>query len=224
MAVFFITEDHIHHIKNAMPLLSKFYNGNPQPLLEYVATAYGVSTKDTKQAVQVLMGTGISGHQNQAMTDVCQNMMDVVNQAVPIEDVDISSSATYQYKICIPEKILLNVSKMFDFYCRIMLGQFSEIYMTLLESIDIRKLDWTLISDLRWSAPFTIVDARNLLIPSCKKLGWNANMGISHPNACIEAKIAYELSKVLETAHFGSRSPAKQYVLRVSGLPLIKRG
>lgn len=209
-----VVRQHLILLEKALDLLEKFFDGDPVLLLNAVGEAYSVPKENAEIAANLFMETGLD-RKNEKMAAVCREMVELLPDEKEQEE----------YVISIPVEIHNDIQKVLDLYCRMMLGQFSAAYDFLLDAgADdyVSAVNSFFVADFRWSAPSSFVEARNTLVPGCKGIGWNGNLGISNVKACEDAKLAYEMAKVMDQPNHIKLFSQSDAILRVSGFPLME--
>lgn len=225
--MYFANKKHFDFMNKALNALKDFNTGEPSGLFHLIATSYGVNEADFKKAYRTFEETGLRRWSNCHLSDVCERALNALKNARKIEATDGENIAT-AYLFCIPflEEDIQDLCQLFDFLCRILLGNLSEIFSFAVWNTDTdpNKKETILCNhfySLQWEAPRDMSDARDLLVPACKGMGWSGNLGISSPKACNEAKLSYEISKVFGQTEYIRRTGQKDCILRLSGEPLM---
>lgn len=225
--MYFVNKKHFDFMNMALNALKDFNASKPLSLFRVVSAAYEVNDANLKKAYRTFDKTGIQRWSNRHLADVCERALNSLKNARKVEAADGESIAA-EYQFCVPflEEDIQDLCQLFDFLCRILLGGFSEIFSFAVWNTDTdpNKKETTLCDhfySLQWEAPRDMSDARDLLVPACKGMGWNGNLGISSPKACNEAKLSYEISKVFGQTEYIRRTGQKDCILRLSGEPLM---
>lgn len=196
----YMTEKQADLFRTACASMIKLYNGDIDDILEDVAAAYGVSQAAILAAKEALPQTYFDIEQpamSLAADDIQLGIksMRPVNLATPFD----APRERFRFMAEFSDSSRYSLRQLLDDYSHIMLGKFSRIS-------DILLTDNTQCCKVQQG----LQQLRSCLVPSL-------DLSVASTDACWQAKLSYEMVKVLEE----NRRSSKPTMIRVTKEPLM---
>lgn len=196
----YMTVKQANLLRTACASMIKLYNGDMDAILEDVATAYSVSQAATLTIREKLPETYFNIEQpamSLAADDIQLEIksMRPVNLATPFD----APRERFRFMAEFSDSSRYSLRQLLDDYSHIMLGKFSRIS-------DILLTDNTQCCKVQQG----LQQLRSCLVPSL-------DLSVASTDACWQAKLSYEMVKVLEE----NRRSSKPTMIRVTKEPLM---
>lgn len=196
----YMTVKQANLLRTACASMIKLYNGDMDAILEDVATAYSVSQAATLTIREKLPETYFNIEQpamSLAADDIQLGIkgMRPVNIATPFD----APRERFRFMAEFSDSSRYSLRQLLDDYSHIMLGKFSRIS-------DILLTDNTQCCKVQQG----LQQLRSCLVPSL-------DLSVASTDACWQAKLSYEMVKVLEE----NRRSSKPTMIRVTKEPLM---
>ena len=209
-----LTDKHYNLLMRILEIMTSFYDNDLASICKEVGETYGASEEAIQEACNIFTAVNVTASVP-AMQETVSRLLRIAKNPV----IFAKSKVPYTKQIDIEEDDVIRLVSILDVYSRILMGQFDKIFDVLDVAPDDGEHEHRLQAnhDARWYG-VGVSEARDLLIPQLKKMGWNGSFGISNLDLAYNSKLSYEMLKALDHACGCSDS----YCLKVTDEPFLR--
>lgn len=182
--------------------MEKLYQNDFVPLFRLIADDYRIEAKTAERAAAIISRIGVTAPAPRKAAQLHNLASTWASKATKIQN----GPFVYEVELEEPERCLLE--KALDAFSRIVMGQMHILFeiTDIPESIRENQHALDLYHDVYWYGRYDAKEARDLLFPAIREFGWNGGYGIASKEVAEDARLAYQLVKVLR----------REYVLPVT--------
>lgn len=209
-----LTDKHYNLLMRILEIMTSFYDNDLVSICKEVGETYGASEEAIQEACNIFTAVNVTASVP-AMQETVSRLLRIAKNPVILA----KGKVPYTKQIDIEEDDVIRLVSILDVYSRILMGQFDKIFDVLDVAPDDGEHEHRLQAnhDARWYG-VGVSEARDLLIPQLKKMGWNGSFGISNLDLAYNSKLSYEMLKALDHACGCSDS----YCLKVTDEPFLR--
>lgn len=209
-----LTDKHYNLLMRILEIMTSFYDNDLASICKEVGETYGASEEAIQEACNIFTAVNVTASVP-AMQETVSRLLRIAKKPVILA----KGKVPYTKQIDIEEDDVIRLVSILDVYSRILMGQFDKIFDVLDVAPDDGEHEHRLQAnhDARWYG-VGVSEARDLLIPQLKKMGWNGSFGISNLDLAYNSKLSYEMLKALDHACGCSDS----YCLKVTDEPFLR--
>ena len=209
-----LTDKHYNLLMRILEIMTSFYDNDLASICKEVGETYGASEEAIQEACNIFTAVNVTASVP-AMQETVSRLLRIAKNPVILA----KGKVHYTKQIDIEEDDVIRLVSILDVYSRILMGQFDKIFDVLDVAPDDGEHEHRLQAnhDARWYG-VGVSEARDLLIPQLKKMGWNGSFGISNLDLAYNSKLSYEMLKALDHACGCSDS----YCLKVTDEPFLR--
>ena len=195
-------------VQKMLSPMEKLYQNDFVPLFRLIADDYRIEAKTAERAAAIISRIGVTAPAPRKAAQLNNLASTWASKATKIQN----GPFVYEVELEEPERCLLE--KALDAFSRIVMGQMHILFeiTDIPESIRENQHALDLYHDVYWYGRYDAKEARDLLFPAIREFGWNGGYGIASKEVAEDARLAYQLVKVLR----------REYVLPVTNEPIAQ--
>lgn len=205
---FLVTANQYALVEKMLPVMECLHKNNLIPIFELIADDYGVEAEAAEKAAAIISDMGITAPnirkamQLSRLSSTWKLEARTVQNGPFVCTVELDDS----------EKHLLE--KTLDAFSRIVMGQMHILFevLDMPENLRDNQHAVNMYHDVYWDGLHGAKEARDILFPSIKDFGWHGGYGIANKEVAEDARLAYQLNRVL----------CRNYVLPVTDEPIAQ--
>lgn len=190
----FVTKKQYELVEKALKNMVQLYQNDPVPLFKDIAEWYGSGESAAADAAKIITELPIITP-NITGKERAENLyVEWKRGTAAIQE------GKYQYAVDLTNAQMIQLSKILDAYSRIMMGQLHILF----EAMDIpARLGENphmlqMYHDAYWDGACGAKEARDLLFPEIKDLGWHGGYGIANQRVAEDSRLAYQISRAMQ--------------------------
>ena len=205
---FYVTEKQYALVGNALPVMESLYRNDPLPIFQLIEENYELDKGVAQKAADIVLNTHITSANKEQALRIDRLLSDWTLGASSI------SEEMFRYTIPLDNSQEKLLAKTLDVVSRIMMGQLHILFDALdmpAETLN-NKHAMQVFQDVYLDGLHGAQEARDIVFPGIKELGWHGGYSIANRNVTESARLAYEMSKVLK----------KEQPLKVTDEPICR--
>lgn len=195
-------------VQKMLSPMEKLYQNDFVPLFRLIADDYRIEAKTAERAAAIISRIGVTAPAPRKAAQLHNLASTWASKATKIQN----GPFVYEVELEEPERCLLE--KALDAFSRIVMGQMHILFeiTDMPENIQENQHALDMYHDVYWYGRYDAKEARDLLFPAIRESGWNGGYGIASKEVAEDARLAYQLVKVLR----------REYVLPVTDEPIAQ--